>query len=166
MDHSQKLFLTTMWLPFLLDFSVHNIYKYFDKGYALDWIFSSGSLLYFLLNSLHLSVVELHTLLFHLCTQMCQYPAQMETSGLLVEQAILKVVWRFVTTILGAQCVMTVGTQLMQMWPVDNLDLVNQVRALEFDCFRLQTDKTCWRQDLHIMPFVKVFTQIDNLYLK
>ena len=58
----------------------------------------------------------------------------METSGLLVEQAILKVVWRFVTTILGAQCVMTIGTQLMQMWPVDNLDLVNQVSALEYDC--------------------------------
>jgi len=123
-----------VWLPFTLDFSVHSIYNYFDKGYALDWIFSSGSLLDCLLNSLWLSVAKLHTLLCHLCTQMCQYPAQMETSGLLVEQAILKDVWRFVTTILGAQCVMTIGTQLMQMWPVDNLDLVNQVSALEFDC--------------------------------
>ena len=156
MDFSQPV--SGVWLPFTLDFSVHSIYKYFDKGYALDWIFSSGSLLDCLLNSLCLSVPQLHTLLCHLCTQMCQYPAQMETSGLLVEQVILKVVWRFVTTILGAQCVMTIGTQLMQMWPVDNLDLVNQVSDLEFDCFRLQRYRTCWRQDLHVMPFVKVFT--------
>ena len=57
----------------------------------------------------------------------------METSDLLVEQAILKVVWRFVTTILGALCVMMSGKQLMQMWPVDNLDLVNQVSSLAND---------------------------------
>ena len=128
-DFSQPV--SGMWLQFTLDFSVHSIY------------------------SLYLSVPQLHTLLCNFCTQ---YPAQMETSGLLVEQAILKVVWRFVTAILGAQCVMTVGTPLMQMWPVDNLDLVNQVSDLEFDCFRLQRYRTCWRQDLHVMPFVKVFT--------
>ena len=54
----------------------------------------------------------------------------METSGLLVEQATLKVVWRFVTMLLGAQCVVTFGMQLMQMWRVDNLDLVDQVNIL------------------------------------
>jgi len=56
----------------------------------------------------------------------------METSGLLVERATLKVVWRFVTAILGALCVMTFGEQLMQMWHVDNLDLVDQVSTLVF----------------------------------
>ena len=66
----------------------------------------------------------------------------METSGLLVEQATLKVVWRFVTTILGAQCVMTVGIQLMQMWHVDNLDLLDQVSILEFYCFDTNIDCT------------------------
>jgi len=46
----------------------------------------------------------------------------METSGLLVEQATLKVVWRFVTLLLGALCVTAGGEQLMQTWHVDNLD--------------------------------------------
>jgi len=64
----------------------------------------------------------------------------METSGLLVEQATLKVVWRFVTAILGALCVMTVGVQLMQMWHVDNLDLGDQVSTLEFDSFDTNVD--------------------------
>ena len=58
----------------------------------------------------------------------------MEISGLLVGQTALKVVWRFVTAILGALCVITIGEQLMQTWHVDNLDLVNQVSTLEFDC--------------------------------
>jgi len=49
---------------------------------------------------------------------------------LLVEQTTLKVVWRFVTTILGALCVIAFGVQLMQMWLVDNLDLVDQVITL------------------------------------
>ena len=64
----------------------------------------------------------------------------METSGLLVEQATLKVVWRFVTAILGALCVTMVGKQLLQMWHVDNLDLVDQVSTLEFDCFDTNID--------------------------
>jgi len=64
----------------------------------------------------------------------------METSGLLVEQATLKVVWRFVTMLLGAQCVMTFGEQLMQMWHVDNLDLVDQVSTLDFYCFDTNVD--------------------------
>ena len=64
----------------------------------------------------------------------------METSGLLVERATLKVVWRFVTAILGALCVITIGMQLMQMWHVDNLDLVDQVSTLEFDCFSTNLD--------------------------
>ena len=66
----------------------------------------------------------------------------METSGLLVEQATLKVVWRFVTAILGALCVMTVGVQLMQMWHVDNLDLGDQVSTLDFDSFDTNVDCT------------------------
>ena len=64
----------------------------------------------------------------------------METSGLLVEQTTLKVVWRFVTTILGALCVEMVGNQLTQMWHVDNLDLEDQVSTLEFDCFDTNVD--------------------------
>ena len=55
----------------------------------------------------------------------------METSGLLVEQATLKVVWRFVTMLLGVLCVMTIGEQLMQTWHVDNLDLVDRVSTLD-----------------------------------
>ena len=52
-----------------------------------------------------------------------------------MERATLKVGWRFVTAILGALCVMTIGMQLMQMWHVDNLDLGDQVSTLEFDSF-------------------------------
>jgi len=62
----------------------------------------------------------------------------MVTSGLLVERAILKAVWRFVTTMLGALCVMTFGEHLMQMWPVDNLDFDDQVSTnlcIGRDCF-------------------------------
>ena len=66
----------------------------------------------------------------------------METSGLLVERATLKVVWRFVTALLGVQCVMTVGVQLMQMWHVDNLDLGDQVSTLDFDSFDTNVDCT------------------------
>ena len=58
---------------------------------------------------------------------MRQLSVQMVTSGLLVEQAILKVVWRFVTAMPGALCVMTFGEHRMLMWPVDNLDFVDQV---------------------------------------
>ena len=46
-----------------------------------------------------------------------------------MEQAILKVVWRFAAAMHGALCVMTLGEQLMQVWPVDNLDLVDQVSS-------------------------------------
>ena len=60
---------------------------------------------------------------------MCQKPVEMETSDLLMEQATLKVVCRFVTTLLGALCV-DCGEQLMQMWHVDNLVLVDQVSFL------------------------------------
>ena len=73
--------------------------------------------------------MQLCTLLCHYCAQVRQY-VQMVTSGLLVEQAILKVVLRFATAMLGALCVMTLGEQLMQVWPVDNLDLVDQVSSL------------------------------------
>jgi len=54
----------------------------------------------------------------------------MVTSGLLEERAILKAVWRFVTTMHGALCVMTFGEHLMQMWPVGNLDFDDQVQLL------------------------------------
>jgi len=37
--------------------------------------------------------------------------------------------------LLGALCVMTVGEQLMQMWHVDNLDLVDQVNTFKSDYF-------------------------------
>ena len=59
-----------------------------------------------------------------------------------MERATLKVVWRFVTAILGALCVMTVGVQLMQMWHVDNLDLGDQVSTLDFDSFDTNVDCT------------------------
>ena len=66
----------------------------------------------------------------------------METLDLLVVRATLKVVWRFVTAILGALCVMTIGMQLMQMWHVDNLDLGDQVSTLDFDSFDTNIDCT------------------------
>ena len=72
----------------------------------------------------------------------------METSGLLVEQATLKVVWRFVTVLLGALCVMTVGEQLMQMWHVDNLDLVDQVNTLNLTILITLLVGTCLRQEM------------------
>ena len=61
---------------------------------------------------------------------------------MLVEQATLKVVWRFVTMLLGALCVITIGEQLMQMWHVDNLDLGDQVSTLDFDSFDTNVDCT------------------------
>ena len=64
----------------------------------------------------------------------------METLGLLVVQATLKVVWRFVTAMLGALCVRSFGMQLMQMWHVDNLDLLDQVSTLDFDSFDTNVD--------------------------
>jgi len=47
---------------------------------------------------------------------------QLETSGLLVGEMILRVEWRSATKASGAPCVMTTGGLLMLLWPVDNLD--------------------------------------------
>ena len=84
----------------------------------------------------------------------------METSGLLVEQATLKDVWRFVSMLLGALCVISIGEQLMQMWHVDNLDLVDQVNTLNLtiysDCWwELVWCKKC-NALIFLMPLVKV----------
>jgi len=81
----------------------------------------------------------------------------METSGLLVEQATLKVVWRFVTMILGAQCVMTIGEQLMQTWYVDNLDLVDQVNTLNVTILIRLLVGTGLRQEI---PQMSTFSQV------
>ena len=75
-----------------------------------------------------LSFMQLCTLI---CHQVHQY-VQMVTSGLLVEQAILKVVWRFATAMPGALCVMTSGEYQMPMWPVDNWASADLV-SLKFD---------------------------------
>ena len=45
---------------------------------------------------------------------------QLETSGLLAGQTLLRVGWRSATTMHGAQYVMTHGELLMLMWPVDS----------------------------------------------
>ena len=45
---------------------------------------------------------------------------QMVTSGFVVGPHLVKVVWRYVTTMPGALCVMTSGGLQMPMWPVDN----------------------------------------------
>ena len=42
------------------------------------------------------------------------------TSGFVVGLQLMKVVWRFVTTMPGAPCVMTSGEYQMPMLPVDN----------------------------------------------
>ena len=58
------------------------------------------------------------------------FPAQfvqLETSGLLVGQTILRVGWRSATTANGGQCVMTHGIILMLLWPVDSWDSQQQV---------------------------------------
>jgi len=81
----------------------------------------------------------------------------METSGLLVERATLKVVLRFVTMILGAQCVMTIGEQLMQSWYVDNLDLVDQVNTLNVTILIRLLVRTGLRQEI---PQMSTFSQV------
>jgi len=48
-------------------------------------------------------------------------------SGFVVDQTLVKVELRYATTMYGAQCVMTSGELLMLMWPVDSLDLLQQV---------------------------------------
>ena len=58
-------------------------------------------------------------LLFHLCMQIC-WSVQLQTSGLLVGQTLLRVEWKSATTTHGAQYVMTLGELLMLMWPVDS----------------------------------------------
>ena len=125
--------------------------QYVVKANALDSILTEYLHLdicysIYLIHCLPLS--ELYTLLCHLCMQMCHQPAQMETSGLLVEQATLKVVWRFVTLLLGALCVITGGEQLMQMWHVDNLDLVDQVNILNLPVLMRLLVGTCLRQEM------------------
>ena len=72
----------------------------------------------------------------------------METLGLLVEQATLKDVWRFVSMLLGALCVISIGVQLMQMWHVDNLDLVDQVNILNLTVLIRLLVGTCLRQEM------------------
>ena len=67
---------------------------------------------------------------------------------MLVEQATLKVVWRFVTMLLGALCVITIGEQLMQTWHVDNLDLVDQVNILNLTVLIRLLVGTCLRQEM------------------
>ena len=52
----------------------------------------------------------------------------METSDSEVGLQQVKVVWRFATIMPGAQCVMTSGELLMQMWPVDSWDSLATVR--------------------------------------
>jgi len=86
----------------------------------------------------------------------------MVTSGLLVGQAILKAVWRFVTTMVGALCVMTFGEYLMQMWPVDNLDFDDQVSTnlcIGSRLFLIWTDWTAGKIEVKtfIVPLDKVF---------
>ena len=39
----------------------------------------------------------------------------------------MKGVWKFVTIMHGAQCVITIGMLWMPMWPADNLDTLNTV---------------------------------------
>ncbi len=45
------------------------------------------------------------------------------------EALLLKAVLRSATLMCGAQSVMTSGVLLMHKWPVDNSDLVQQVRV-------------------------------------
>ena len=54
----------------------------------------------------------------------------MVTSDLLVGQTPAEVVWRFATTMHGAQCVMICGTTMMPAWSVDNLGSFGQVSTL------------------------------------
>jgi len=65
-----------------------------------------------------------------------------------MDRATLKVVWRFVAMLLGALCVTTVGKQLMQMWCVDNLDLVDQVNTLNQTILIRLLVGTCLRQEI------------------
>ena len=51
----------------------------------------------------------------------------MVTSDLLVGQTPAEVVWRSVTTMHGALCVMISGITLMPTWSVDNLGSFGQV---------------------------------------
>ena len=65
-----------------------------------------------------------------------------------MERATLKVVWRFVTLLLGALCVISCGEQLMQMWHVDNLDLVDQVNTLNLTTLIRLLVGSCLRQEI------------------
>jgi len=56
---------------------------------------------------------------------------QLETSGLLEGQMLLRVEWKSVTMPSGAQCVMTSGELLMLVWPVNSLDSLQQVTKLD-----------------------------------
>ena len=89
----------------------------------------------------------------------------MVTSGLLVEQAILKAVWRFVTTMHGALCVMTFGEHLMQMWPVDNLDFDDQVSTNLCIGSRLFLVWSDWTAGKTEIMFVKTFiVPLDKVF--
>ena len=57
---------------------------------------------------------------------------QMVTSGFVVGLQLVKVVWRSVTTMPGALCVMISGELQMPMWPVDNLASLASV-CLKYD---------------------------------
>ena len=65
-----------------------------------------------------------------------------------MDRATLKVVWRFVTMLLGARCLITGGEQLMQMWHVDNLDLVDQVNTLNLTILITLLVGTCLRKEM------------------
>ena len=80
---------------------------------------------------------------------------QLETSGLLEGQTVLRVEWRFATAMHGALCVMTFGEQLMQVWPVDNLDLVDQVSSQEVVCFDTNYSDACMQAN---RPQIQVHT--------
>jgi len=51
------------------------------------------------------------------------------TSDFVMDQTLVRVELRYATTMYGVPCVMTSGERLMLMWPVDSLDLLQQVRC-------------------------------------
>lgn len=54
---------------------------------------------------------------------------QLETSGLLEEQMLLKAEWRSAIKANGVQCVMMPLEQRMLVWPVTSLGFLEQVRT-------------------------------------
>ena len=85
----------------------------------------------------------------------CSQLVQMETSGLLVGQTVLRVGWRSAVATNGAPCVMTLGEFLTLMWPVDSLDSLQQVGffwdgcllhvlSADFESHFLPTDATAF----------------------